>query len=392
MDKMYKILFYYPYTRRSKINYQYTKYCENNPSALFDAKGTTYSSFSKIKNSALLGILYQFQKRNKEKTERFFAKSPLMMTWFSFLIVCLIILHADPTFSISLRFFSSNLPAETGHSLLGDAHFVDGGHAVQLSRTTPLSFGIMLHSTPYKFSSSTSFSSNFTFEIGNGVALVIIPADFPSKFARNMSFGLQDVNRFFGIEFDVNVCKISSSRVSNVSKNNNVLKSGVNLTSWVNYFAISNQLDVRVSKSGDSRPVEPLISHHINLGEMLNGKEVLLGLASINEKPEQITTVYSWTSDIKDIPKWMHSIPVFPLDSSTQHHDVKTYKKKVSFLSGFIVATGCGALAALALFFVWAFVADKQKAQGEPSVHPVDFKYEKIGVLEANNTSESAMK
>nr|KAJ0222449.1 hypothetical protein LSAT_V11C200094600 [Lactuca sativa] len=125
---------------------------------------------------------------------------------------------------------------------------------------------------------------------------------------------------------------------------------------------------------------------------MLNGKEVLLGLASINEKPEQITTVYSWTSDIKDIPKWMHSIPVFPLDSSTQHHDVKTYKKKVSFLSGFIVATGCGALAALALFFVWAFVADKQKAQGEPSVHPVDFKYEKIGVLEANNTSESAMK
>ncbi|KAL4576216.1 hypothetical protein LXL04_012307 [Taraxacum kok-saghyz] len=242
-----------------------------------------------------------------------------MMTWFSILIASLIILQAKPTFSISLRFSSSNFPAEAGHSLLGDAHFVDGGHAVQLSRATPLSFGIILHSTPYRFNSSTSFSSNFTFEIGNGVALT---------------------------------------------------------------------LEVRVSKAGDPRPVEPLISHRINLGETLKGEDVLLGLMSLNENPEQITTVYSWTSEIKEIPKWLHSIPFIPHDSSTLHHDVQPSKKKSQFLSCFILATGCGAFASLTLFFVWSVLANRQKPQEEPSV---DFKYEKIGVLEANN-SKTTMK
>ncbi|KAI3519877.1 hypothetical protein L1887_09095 [Cichorium endivia] len=315
----------------------------------------------------------------------------MMMTWFLVLIVSLMILSANPTFSISLRFPNSDFPAEAGHSLLGDAHFADTEHSVHLSHTTSSSFGIILRRTPYKFSSSTSFSSNFTFEIGNGVALVIIPADFPSKFARNVSFGLFNENRLFGIELDVNVCKISSSRVSNVSEINHVLKSGVNLTSWIDYVAILKRLDVRVSKLGDPRPVDPLISHRIDLGEMLKGEDVLLGLASFNGNPQQITTVYSWTSKIEDVPKWLHSIPVIPQDSSTVREDVQTSTKKGSYLSVFIIAAGCGALAALALFFVLSYVADKQKAQGELSGRPVDFKYEKIVVHEANN-SETAMK
>ncbi|XP_024987729.1 L-type lectin-domain containing receptor kinase S.4-like [Cynara cardunculus var. scolymus] len=305
------------------------------------------------------------------------------MTGFSVVIVTLVILSAQPTFSISLRFPNRNFPSEATHSLLGDAHFVDGGYSVQLSGPTPSSFGIILRTTPFKFTSSTSFSSNFTFQIGNGVALVIIPADFPSKFAQNTSFGLLDVDRFLDIEFDVDLCKISSSRVSNVSKINHILKGGVKLSSWIDYHAILKQVDVRLSKLGDPRPVESLISYRIDLGEMWKGEEALLGLASPNGNHGQTTNVYSWRSKIKNVPKWLHSNPANPQDHSSVPEDVETSKKRDCFLSGFIFVMSCGALAALVLFFVWSYVAAMPKV---PSVSPVDFKYEKIGVVEMKDS------
>ncbi|KAI3799913.1 hypothetical protein L1987_35218 [Smallanthus sonchifolius] len=311
-----------------------------------------------------------------------------MMAWFSVLIATLMILSlsAKHTFSISIRFPNRNFPTDAGDLLLGDAHFTSDGDAVQLSRPTPSSYGIILPTTPLNFSSSTSLFSHFTFEIGNGVALVIIPDDFPSKLARNMSLGLMNTNRFISIEFYANVCKISSSRVSNITKIDNVLKDGVKLSSWIDYRAISKSLDVRLSILGDPKPVEPLISYRVDLGEILKGEEVLLGLASCNGKNEQITYVYSWSFEIKDAPKW-HSIPVNP----QEHSAVKISKERGSVVLGFIFATGCGALAALVMFFVWSYVVDRQKVQGEGCVRPVDFKYEKIDVLEVKN-SEAAMK
>ncbi|KAI3705083.1 hypothetical protein L1987_75315 [Smallanthus sonchifolius] len=312
-----------------------------------------------------------------------------MMAWFSFLVATLIIisLSAKLTFSSSLRFSNHNFPTEAGDLLLGDAHLVGDGDSVHLSRPNLSSSGIILRSTPFEFTSSVSLSSNFTFEIGNGVALVIIPANFPSKFAKNTSFAFLDENRFLSIEFDANVCQISSSRVSNVTKINHVLNDGVKLTSWIDYRASLKRLDVRLSKLGDPKPVEPLISYRIDLGEILKGKEVLLGLASCNGKHEQVTSVYSWSSEIKDVPKVMHSIPAIPFEHSTVHDS----KNKGCFVSGFIFAAGCGALAALVLLFVLPYVVDRRKVQGEGSVCPVDFGYAKIGVVKVNDL-ETAMK
>ncbi|KVI09842.1 Concanavalin A-like lectin/glucanase superfamily, partial [Cynara cardunculus var. scolymus] len=275
-----------------------------------------------------LCVLYPFEK--KMKKEGSLPKSPLMMTGFSVVIVTLVILSAQPTFSISLRFPNRNFPSEATHSLLGDAHFVDGGYSVQLSGPTPSSFGIILRTTPFKFTSSTSFSSNFTFQIGNGVAL-----------------------------------------------------GGVKLSSWIDYHAILKQVDVRLSKLGDPRPVESLISYRIDLGEMWKGEEALLGLASPNGNHGQTTNVYSWRSKIKNVPKWLHSNPANPQDHSSVPEDVETSKKRDCFLSGFIFVMSCGALAALVLFFVWSYVAAMPKV---PSVSPVDFKYEKIGVVEMKDS------
>ncbi|KAJ9539913.1 hypothetical protein OSB04_026419 [Centaurea solstitialis] len=279
-------------------------------------------------------------------------------TKFSLLILTLLIFSSHPTFSISLR-----RPSDGGHSLLADAHFIDGGH-----------------STTFNFTSTTSFSSNFTFQIGNGgIALLLIP----SKFSTNTSFSLSDANRFLGIEFDPNICTISSSRVSNVSRISHLLSNGVNLSSWINYHAILKRIDVRLSKLGDPRPVETLISYRVDLGKMWGGEEVLLGLASSgNGDHERTANVYSWKSEFENVPKWMHSIPVNPLDHSAE--GVESSKKGDCFLSGFLFVMGCGALAALVLLLVRSyFVAATQKVR---SVSPVDFKYEKIGVVEMKDS------
>ncbi|KAJ0465868.1 putative non-specific serine/threonine protein kinase [Helianthus annuus] len=308
------------------------------------------------------------------------------MSRFSVLIITLLTLLSlspNPTFSISLHFPNPNSPSKT--LVAADAHFTGGGDAdaaVQLNYPTPSSYGVILPNTaPFIFNSSTSLSSHFTFQIGNNLALVIIP----SKFATNMSFKVLDANRLLGIEFYANVCTILSSRVSNVSKISNVLEGGVKLSSWIDYRAILKRLDVRVSRLGDPKPVEPLISYRVDLGEILKGEEVLLGLVSFNEKyaEEEVTFVYSWSLEVKDFPKWVHSIPVNPEGFSS----VRDSKKEGGLVSGFVLATGCGALAALVMLFVWSYVVDRRKVEGDDCAHAGEFKYEKIDVLEGKNVA-----
>ncbi|MFS8012901.1 putative non-specific serine/threonine protein kinase [Helianthus anomalus] len=307
------------------------------------------------------------------------------MSRFSVLIITLLSLSPNPTFSISLQFPNPNSPSKT--LVAADAHFTGGGDAdaaVQLNYPTPSSYGVILPNTPFIFNSSTSLSSHFTFQIGNNLALVIIP----SKFATNMSFEVLDANRLLGIEFYANVCTILSSRVSNVSKISNVLEGGVKLSSWIDYRAILKRLDVRVSRLGDPKPVEPLISYRVDLGEILKGEEVLLGLVSFNEKyAEEVTLVYSWSLEVKDFLKWVHSIPVDPEGFSS----VRDSKKEGGLVSGFVLATGCGALVALVMLFVWSYVVDRRKVEGDVCDQAGEFKYEKIDVLEGKNL-EAGMK
>ncbi|XP_022006385.2 L-type lectin-domain containing receptor kinase S.4 [Helianthus annuus] len=306
------------------------------------------------------------------------------MSRFSVLIITLLSLLSlspNPTFSISLQFPNLNSPSKT--LVAADAHFTggDADAAVQLNYPTPSSYGVILPNTPpFIFNSSTSLSSHFTFQIGNNLALVIIP----SKFATNLSFEVLDANRLLGIEFYANVCTILSSRVSNVSKISNVLEGGVKLSSWIDYRAILKRLDVRVSRLGDPKPVEPLISYRLDLGEILKGEEVLLGLVSFKyEEQEEVTFVYSWSLEVKDFPKWVHSIPVNPEGFSS----VRDSKKEGGLVSGFVLAMGCGALVALVMLFVWSYVVDRRKVEGDICDHAGEFKYEKIDVLEGKNVA-----
>ncbi|XP_076882999.1 uncharacterized protein LOC143531627 [Bidens hawaiensis] len=188
------------------------------------------------------------------------------MAWLSVLIITLttLSLSVNPAFS---RILDPNFPHE-----LADLD------SIQLISLT----------NPFNFSSSTSISSQFNFMIVSSVALVVISADFPSMFARNMSFEDFDAHQFVGVKFYANACKLSSFGVTIVSKISNVLKNEVNLSSWIEYQPISKRLEVWLSKVGDPKPVEPLISVRVDLVDILKGEEVMLGSASSSKRADYI--------------------------------------------------------------------------------------------------------
>ncbi|PWA77443.1 concanavalin A-like lectin/glucanase domain-containing protein [Artemisia annua] len=154
--------------------------------------------------------------------------------------------------------------------------------------------------------------------IGNNVALVMIP------------YSLAKTTSFNGLNGE-----------------NNELKEGVKLATWIDYYAVLRRLDVRVGRFGESKPNKALVSFRVNLGEMVEGEgEVMFGLVSSGGRNgENVTSVYSWWVEVKDVPKWMHSV-----------------------------------------------AADPQKGKGEGSVCGGDFVYEKIGVVKAKDLESGVKK
>lgn len=282
-----------------------------------------------------------------------------------------------------------------------------------------LSSGLLIQSKPFKFVTTrskrptpTSFSTDFTFSIsshdGDGLALIVVPADFVPKFSGE-SFGLSREKKYFAVEFDtsvnrnvvdenanhvgVDVDSLVSWKVSNASSVNLVLNSGIKLHSWVDYDSSSKRLEVRLSKFGSPRPYNPLLVYQIDLGEMWKGEEVLVGLSSSNGNSMQRTSVYSWKFRVRTVPKWLHSQPLDPRGFSTEQKEEKMAHKQKGclfwFLSGLIFATGCGMLVALAVLFLSFLFANQEVAviPVKCSTSSGDFRYEKINlVLEDKST------
>lgn len=297
--------------------------------------------------------------------------------------------------------------------LLGDAQLVDSASAVQLTDPASSSTsGLLIRSKTFKFCSSNSkkpmsFSTDFVFSIsphdGDGLALIIVPPDFSSKFSRD-GFGLSREKRFFAVEFDtsrnenagdenanhvgIDVGSLHSVQVSNVSSIKLVLNSGIKLQSWVDYDSGSKRLEVRLAGFGSPRPYVPSLAYQIDLGEMWKGEEVLVGLSSSSGSSMQKTCIYSWKFTVRIVPKWLHSQPVNPQAISGKRSEEKVEDKErlcaLRLLSGLIFATGCGLLAAFMVLFLWAVFANNDQVAVIPlkcSANPGDFRYEKIKVV-----------
>ncbi|KAK9283455.1 hypothetical protein L1049_011699 [Liquidambar formosana] len=337
-----------------------------------------------------------------------------------FLIVFLITLIPKPISTFSFEAFhnnnNNNPNFDSEISLFGDAKVVNGDSSIKLTDPSTSSSGLVMYRKPFKFlqrnrRNPTSFSTDFSFSIspGNvdGLAFVIVPNDFSTRFSGKSSFGLSRENRFLGVEFDtamdddvgdlngnhvgIDVGSLVSARVSNVSSLNLVLNSGVKLRSWIDYDAGSKRLEVRLNELGSARPSDPLLTHSIDLSEMWKEEEVFVGISSSSGDSLQASSVYSWQFRAREVPNWLHSQPVDPRVYQSKEQDEHLSDRKrgicpLTILAGLIFATGCGALAAFVVLFFWAIFDSRHwMIPAEYPALPVDFRYEKINVVLENS-------
>lgn len=329
---------------------------------------------------------------------------------------------------LSTLHFSSSLPNKPHFGsnlvLIGDAKFTNGVTSVQL--TDPKDYfpssGLLIQKKPIKFLTPKprarkplSFSTDFTFSIsphnGDGIAFLVMPRSCLSKFSRE-SFGVSKERRFFAVEYDTSVDKnvgdvnenhvgvdvgsLVSVKTSNVSSINLILNSGVKLHSWVDYDSSSKRLEVRLSKFGSPRPYTPLLVYQIDMGDMWRNEEVLVGLSSSSGKSMQTSSIYSWKFGMRSIPEGLHSQPADPRAFSHRPIEEKLAQRKricaLGLLSGVVFLTGCGALLALVVLFLWALFDNSSETiltiPGKCIVQSGDIRYEKIGTFVGDDSND----
>ncbi|XVE69333.1 hypothetical protein DITRI_Ditri09bG0144300 [Diplodiscus trichospermus] len=333
---------------------------------------------------------------------------------FNLQIFIFLFLTAKPISCFPHQTLDSNPSFGPHISLFGDAKVDDGGSQVRLTRHHAPSSGLLLLDKPFKFAEERnagrpiSFSAEFSFSVspgnGDGLAFVLIPNGFQTRFQGQGSFGLSGENMFLGIEFDtkkddkvgdfnanhvgIDVGSLESVKVSNLSPLNLVLNNGEVLKSWIDYDSSSKLLQVRLSKLDDKRPYNPILAYHIGLLEMWGDEDVFVGIISTtNEVSSQSScSVYSWRFRVTDVSSWMHSLPADPrayADNDSQELRAERMKFcALTILAAIIFATVCGALFAFVMLFMWAILVSRRTVF--PVVcqsGPEDFRYEKVNVI-----------
>ncbi|KAJ4704535.1 L-type lectin-domain containing receptor kinase VIII.2-like [Melia azedarach] len=323
---------------------------------------------------------------------------------------------AEQSSSFSFKSFGKDPTFESNIALYGDSKVVNGGYSVQLTNSVRSSSGRVMYKKPIKLVGGNprnlaSFSTNFSFSIskesGDGLAFVMAPNGFNFRMAGNSSFGLSigsDKSKFrvVAVEFDtlrdvdygdlnenhvgIDVGSLVSVKVTNVSSENILLNSNKKLNSWIDYEASSKRLEVRLSQSHTTKPVDPLLSYPIDLSKMWNDEEVFVGLSSSNGNSTQTCYLYSWSFKLRHIPHWMHSQPLdpqtFAKNSKTPQPLPKRSDCLLRVLAALISGAACGALGATVVLYLWTIFTNRRPVVPEEFVvHPVDFDYNKVKIV-----------
>ncbi|KAM7464002.1 hypothetical protein LguiA_032123 [Lonicera macranthoides] len=329
-----------------------------------------------------------------------------------FLILYLQTLTADPNTSFYFKNFGKHIKIESNLAMYGDAKVINGGSSVQITGPSIYSAGRVMFKKPIKFLEGNpreivSLSTYFSFSIspgnGDGLAFVMVPIGFPLNVFDVGSFGLFGERKFkaLGVEFDtfmdeklgdvngnhVGIDFISpiSVKVSNVSSINLLLNSGEILQAWIDYEAGSKQLEVRLSRLGDKRPVAPLLFYPVDFSRMWKEEQVFVGLSSSNGNSSQKCTIYSWSFKLRKAPHWLHSQPLDPEEFSEKTISPTAHKRSdclLSVLSALMFATGCGALGVFIVLFVWKVFGNKRPILPEElAAQAVEFERKKFNVV-----------
>ncbi|KAK1377474.1 Alpha-amylase inhibitor alpha subunit family protein [Heracleum sosnowskyi] len=332
-------------------------------------------------------------------------------------VICFDTLAADSRSSFYFKNFSKDSNFESQLNLYGDSKVGNDSLCVEITGSWFNSAGRVVYKKPFRLlegkpSSLVSFSTYFSFSMsqdsGDGLVFFMVPVGFDLNEFDGGSFGLLGGTkmRFLSVEFDtfkdrkygdlddnhvgIDVDGFVSVKVSNVSFVNLVLNNGEKLQAWIDYEASSKKLEVRLSKLGHVRPVDPLLSYSIDVSKIWKEDEVFVGLSSSNGNSLQKCSVCSWSFKARQAPQWMHSEPLDPEKAVVEKTKVPTVHKRsdcfLKVLAALIVGTACGALGTFFVLFVWT-ISGASKRPVVPvlpeqyAVHPEEFEYNKFKIV-----------
>ncbi|XP_030521450.1 probable L-type lectin-domain containing receptor kinase S.7 [Rhodamnia argentea] len=319
----------------------------------------------------------------------------------AFIVISLGALSADPGPSFSFHKFAKDAYLESNLAMYGDAKVVSGGSSVQLTDAGSPSAGSVVYRRPIRIVQGNpeklvSFSTYFSFSLsggdGNDLAFALCPSGFNvDEFGDNGSpFGLlleknRPLNRTVAVRFDsaknsvaIDVGGLGPVKVKNVSSLNLVLNGGSKFHSWIDYEAGSRRLEVRVSRSSESRPSDPVLARFVDLRTMWKEGDVFLGLSSSNGNSSRACFIHSWSFKLRHVPQWMHSEPLDPQAVGRNTKNLGVHEKNDCFLkvlAAMIFGTGSGALGAFVVLYLWTIFGNRRPvAPEEFVVEPVDLK------------------
>lgn len=219
-------------------------------------------------------------------------------------------------------------------TLLGDSYLRNG--VVGLTRDVQVpasSAGSVIYNRPMAFSDTVSFSTCFSFSIGN-----VNPASYGDGLTFFISRSNQTLgsvgaflglansskpikNRFVAVEFDtrldqqfddpddnhvgLDVDGLISVTSVNPMMNDIDLKSGNVITVWIDYSSQEKRLEVSLSYT-NSKPPDPILTADIDLSDHL--KELMfVGFSASTEGSTELHSIESWSFQI-----WGYSLPPPP--------------------------------------------------------------------------------
>ncbi|KAJ7961317.1 L-type lectin-domain containing receptor kinase VIII.2 [Quillaja saponaria] len=335
-----------------------------------------------------------------------------LLTALTFIILFFKTLAADLDSTFSFSEFEKDPKFKSNVTLYGDAEVVNGGYAVQLSGSLSSTAGRIMYKKAIKLvegkptklvSFSTYFSFSISLENADGLVFVMVPSDFnTSVFDNSLSgipFGLGK-RKYVSVEFStlrnakkgdfvknnvaINVGN-SLAKERNTSSVNLAESSGGKLHSWIDYEAGSKRLEVRLSEYGDLRPSEPLLWHSIDFSKLWGKEEMFVGLSPLKANASQKCYVYSWSFMVRHVPQWMHSEPLDPKAFSKNTEPLAAKPRSdclLRVLAAMIFGTGCGALTAFVVLYLWTIFGNRRPIVPEEYVmQPIDFEYKKVNVV-----------
>ncbi|KAG2279314.1 hypothetical protein Bca52824_050534 [Brassica carinata] len=304
---------------------------------------------------------------------------------------------ADSSFSFDG--FAKSPAFEKNIALFRDSKLVNvGGSSIQLTGSVSRSEGRVIYKKPITLFQGTttkdrnfsgSFSTSFSFsmmssskEIGSVLAFVMFPTGLDLRlFARkdNTSSGLGflSANEIVAVEFGVSkrgnrvgvlVGRPQSARIRNLSSFGGRFDE---LSCWIDYEASSKRIEVRLSLSNASKPVDPFISYSVDLAKIWKEKKFMVGLTSANGNSSKPHYLHSWSFKLRHPSMRIHSQPLDPdavvsktvkeKEGERKTVEVKGKSKCVwRMLSALVLGAVCGTLGAMLALYLWTMCGNRR--------------------------------